>query len=160
LTKRVHSPPCSKYCYRPMIKRLWTLLHMNAPFFLLQVYFTLFVLTYSYIMQILHFASVLITTGVIFCFTLIQIPFAVFLDLRYKMLDPQANLKWGFHCIILHCNTTMATSNLTTHPILLILFIYCMWDPSNTVSKMNEYLWCLHTILPCIHVGKQLRLKW
>jgi hypothetical protein len=71
---------------------------MHASFFLLQLHFNIFVLTYSHIMQILHFASVFITKGVIFCFISIQPPFKVFLNLRYKMLVPQANLKCGFYC--------------------------------------------------------------
>jgi hypothetical protein len=47
-------------------------------------------------LQILHFASVFKAKGVVFCFIMILPPVKVFLDLRYKMLVPQANLKQGF----------------------------------------------------------------
>jgi hypothetical protein len=52
-------------------KKIIHLLCMHKSFYLIQLYLTLFVLTHSHIMQILHFERVFITKGAIFCFVLI-----------------------------------------------------------------------------------------
>lgn len=63
---------------------------MDTCFLVLQLYFTLFVVTYSHITQILHFASILIAKG--FCVIFIQTLFIHFHKLGHKIIVPQTNL--------------------------------------------------------------------
>jgi hypothetical protein len=68
---------------------------MHPSFFFVQLHFSLFVLTYIHIVQVLHFVRVFRTKEIVFCLILIQPQFKIFHSLRYKMFVPQANLKLG-----------------------------------------------------------------